>query len=490
MNVSLFTPELVLLAGCLLAFCMTLFEIRTQTLRLVVFCIGAVFTVACIAGLSSRGELFYGAYRVDLFSQLVKCVMGIGFTLLLLFSAYAKGVSIRMRGEYYFFLLTSLLGLTLLSSSVELITLFIALELSSYSLYLLVPMRTPSDSLRAPMEAAVKYLLFGVTASGIMLFGMSWVFGMAGSTYLEQILPVMRAAGGNGAALVGLLMLLCGMFFKLAVFPFHFWAPDVYQGASNSTTAFISSLPKIVAVAVLARFCALVFPEAGSGIWTGTGAEAWQGGGHVAMLLTGLSIASMCYGNLTALVQTDMKRMLGFSGIAHAGYILMGMSTLQGWGMATSLYYATGYLFMMLTAFLVLCVVSPDGRNLAVRDLNGLARRSPLLAFVLGVSMFALAGIPPFAGFMGKFMLLTGAWKAGHTTLVIIAAINTAIGIYYYLQVVRAAYTEPAPDAAEKLVPHAGARMASICLVALVVALGVIPETLLQMALEAVQSAW
>jgi len=301
--------------------------------------------------------LFYGAYKVDLFSQLVKCVMSAGFTLMLLFGADTKGISVRMRPEYYFFLLSSLLGLTLLSSSVELITLFIALELSSYSLYLLVPMRTPSDNMRAPMEAAIKYLLFGVTASGIMLFGMSWIFGIAGSTYLEQILPAMRSAlshadsphafGAQAAALVGLLMLFCGMFFKLAVFPFHFWAPDVYQGASNDTTAFIASMPKIVAVAVLARFCSLAFP----------------GEGHIALLLTGLSIASMFYGNLTALVQTDVKRMLGFSGIAHAGYILMGMATMQGWGIATSLYYATGYLFMMLTAFLVLCTVSPDGKK-------------------------------------------------------------------------------------------------------------------------------
>ena len=474
MNAHLFAPELVLLAGCLLAFCMTLTEARTQTLRLLVLCVGAAFAATSVLCLFAKGTLFYGAYRVDLFSQLVKCVMSIGFTLMLLFGADTKGISVRMRPEYYFFLLTSLLGLTLLSSSVELITLFIALELSSYSLYLLVPMRTPSDSMRAPMEAAIKYLLFGVTASGIMLFGMSWIFGIAGSTYLDQILPAMRTAGSHAAPLVGLLMLFCGMFFKLAVFPFHFWAPDVYQGASNDTTAFIASIPKIVAVAVLARFCSMAYP----------------GEGHVALLLTGLSIASMCYGNLTALVQTDVKRMLGFSGIAHAGYILMGMATLQGWGIATALYYATGYLFMMLAAFLVLCVVSPDGRNLSIKDLNGLSRRSPMLAFVLGVSMFALAGIPPFVGFMGKFMLLTGAWRAGHTALVIIAAINTAIGIYYYLQVVRAVYTEAALHDAEPIVPHAGARMAGICLVGLVLALGIAPESMLRLAREAVQAAW
>ena len=145
---------------------------------------------------------------------------------------------------------------------------------------------------------------------------------------------------------------------------------------------------------------------------------------------------------------------------------------------------------MMLAAFLVLCVVSSEGQNLSIKDLNGLSRRSPLLAFVLGVSMFALAGIPPFVGFMGKFMLLTGAWRAGHTALVIIAAINTAIGIYYYLQVVRAVYTEPAADEAQAIVPHAGARMAGICLVGLVLALGMAPESIIRMATEAVLAAW
>lgn len=233
----------------------------------------------------------------------------------------------------------------------------------------------------------------------------------------------------------------------------------MYQGASNDTTAFIASIPKIVAVAVLARFCSMAYP----------------GEGHVALLLTGLSIASMCYGNLTALVQTDVKRMLGFSGIAHAGYILMGMATLQGWGIATALYYATGYLFMMLAAFLVLCVVSPDGRN---PEHQGSERPFAALAHA-GLCAWRehvrAGGHSAFVGFMGKFMLLTGAWRAGHTALVIIAAINTAIGIYYYLQVVRAVYTEAALHDAEPIVPHAGARMAGICLVGLVLALGIAP---------------
>ena len=273
---------------------------------------------------------------------------------------------------------------------------------------------------------------------------------------------------------MALVMLLCGMFFKLAVFPFHFWTPDVYQGASNETTAFISSLPKVAAVAVLARFCALAAPDSIA----------------LPTLLTVLSVCSMFYGNLTALVQKDVKRMLGFSGIAHAGYILLGMVPLKAWGFGTALYYGIGYLFMMLAAFLVLYTVAPNGGNVNVKNLNGLSRRSPLLAFIMTVSMFALAGIPPFAGFMGKFMLLTSAFKSGYVLLVVIAAINTAIGIYYYLQVVRAVYAEDENETAEVPVTTAGTRVAGVCLVAITLALGIMPETVVDMAVKAMQAAW
>lgn len=500
MDAYMFLPELVLLAGGLAAFGMSLTDARAGALRAVALGFGLAYALAALGTLSVSGSLFYDAYRVDLFSQMVKCALGAGFVLMLLFGAELKGIPGEVRGEYYFFLLTALLGLTLLVSSVELITLFLALELSSYSLYLLVPMRQPAPNLRAPMEAAIKYLLFGMAASGIMLFGMSWVFGLAGTTYLPKIMTILHGQGDHPVMLMALTMLLCGMFFKLAVFPFHFWAPDVYQGASNDTTAFIAALPKIAAIAVLARFCGLCSPDSL----------------RLPMLLTALSVVSMFYGNLTALVQTDVKRMLGYSGIAHAGYILLGMVTLQSWGFATALYYGIGYLFMMLTAFLVLCTVAPGGDNVSVSDLNGLSRRSPLLALIMAVSMFGLAGIPPFVGFMGKFMLLTSAYRAGHVLLVVFAAVNTAVGIYYYLQVVRAAYAEPAPSAVPvaltafdhgealpapdgtalsaadgtALATPWGTRLAGVCLMALVLALGLVPETVVRMAATAMQAAW
>jgi NADH-quinone oxidoreductase subunit N len=304
-----------------------------------------------------------------------------------------------------------------------------------------------------------------------MLFGISWVFGLTGTTYLTKILPAMQVISGQPVSAIALLLMMCGFLFKLAVFPFHFWAPDVYEGASNETTAFISALPKVAAVAVLARFSALAAPEPGA----------------LPLLVGILSVASMCYGNLVALVQTDVKRMLGYSGIAHAGYILLGIITFESWGFATSIYYAAGYLFMMLGAFLVIYSVSPEGGNVGIKDLNGLSSRSPFLALLMAISMFGLAGIPPFVGFMGKFMLLTSAYKAGFVFLVIIAAVNTALGIYYYLQVVRAAYAE-APEATGPIKLSPGARIAGICLAVLVIGLGLIPETIINMAFTALKT--
>jgi NADH-quinone oxidoreductase subunit N len=365
----------------------------------------------------------------------------------------------------------STLGLLMLVSSVELLAMFIALELSSYSLYLLVPMRDDHTGLRMQMESAIKYVLFGVVATGVMLFGMSYMFGLTGTTYFSTLLPALQQMMGNPVAIVAIAMVMGGFFFKLAVFPFHFWAPDVYQGASNETTAFIASVPKIAAVAVLIRIVTLVTPE----------------GQAIVNMLILFSICSMFYGNLIALVQTDVKRMLGFSGIAHAGYVLLGLVTLQDAGYATSLYYIAGYLVMNIAGFLVVCKVSQRGENVRINDLRGLHKRSPLLAFTMAVSMFAMAGIPPFVGFMGKFMLLTGAYKAGYVTLVILAAINTAISLYYYLSVVRVTYSTGAGDR-PPLVVDGTTKAVSLALVVIIIALGVAPDSILKIATEAVRT--
>ena len=274
------------------------------------------------------------------------------------------------------------------------------------------------------MESAIKYIMFGVAANGVMLFGMSYLFGLTGTTSFADLLPKLQPMIHSPLAIAGLALALCGLFYKLAIFPFHFWTPDVYQGASNETASLIASLPKIGGVAVLFRLVSLA-----------------TGDNHVlSLLLAILAVSSMFYGNLVALLQKDFKRLLGFSGIAHAGYALVGFVALSNFGYAAALYYIIGYLLMVLACFLVICKVSRDGRNLAIEELAGLHRRAPLLALTLAVGVFALAGIPPFVGFMGKLTLLTAAWQRGHSALVIFAMINAAIAVYYYLSVVREAW--------------------------------------------------
>jgi NADH-quinone oxidoreductase subunit N len=313
------------------------------------------------------------------------------------------------------------------------------------------------------MESAIKYIMFGVAANGIMLFGFSYLFGLTGTTSLPGMFVKLQPVIDTPLAIVGLSLAFCGLFYKLAVFPFHFWTPDVYQGASNETASFIASLPKVGAVAVLVRIVSLASPD----------------NQIVSALLTGLAIASMFFGNLIALVQKDFKRLLGFSGIAHAGYAVVGFVALSEAGYAASLYYITGYMLMILACFVVISRVSRDGTNVRIEELAGLHHRSPLLALTLIVGVFGLAGIPPFVGFMGKLSLLTAALAQGHLALVIIAMVNAAIAVYYYLNVVREAmFGAPAPDQLPIYLNWPTRVLCGLLIVA-IIALGTAPTTII-----------
>ena len=471
MKLMLFGPELYFLLGGLLLFLITLGKERVDLAKNTTIAFSIIGIVVCIAALRLEGDLFYNAYRVDLFSQLFKLAIAIGFAIFMLFGRNLKGVTTVMKPEYFLFLSISCLGLMMLVSSVELLSLFVALELSSFALYLLVPMRDENTGVRYQMESAIKYILFGVMATGIMLFGMSYLYGLTGTTYLNELLPALHGMYSEPAAMIGIAMVMGGFFYKLGVFPFHFWVPDVYQGASNETTSFIASLPKLGAVALLIRITALVSPQ----------------GEVVTSMLMVLSICSMFYGNLSALVQTDIKRMLGFSGIAHAGFVLLGLITLKDSGYTAAMYYIFGYVMMNLACFLVISSVSKEGENLNIEDFRGLYKRAPLMAFTLLVGMFALAGIPPFVGFMGKFMLLASALNEGYLALVIIAAINTAISIYYYLSVVRVTYcTSPEEQPAVKV--DFMTKAVSVTLVVIIIALGLAPAQILAVAGDAVKA--
>lgn len=468
MKLMLFAPELILLLGSLLLFILTL-SANAKKARTMAMLIGIATTIVSLAAINQTGTLFFKAYQVDLFSQLFKALIAICMTVVLLFGSELKDITPRMKPEYYLFLILSSLGLMMLVSSVELITLFVSLELSSFALYLMVPMRDDHKGLRTQMEAAIKYIMFAVMATGIMLFGMSYIFGLTGTTYLAEITPLLPKLIKEPAAIAGIAMILSGFLFKLAVFPFHFWVPDVYQGASNETTSFIASVPKLGAVAILIRITMLAAPE----------------GEMIVKMLVICAICSMFYGNLAALVQKDIKRLLGFSGIAHAGFVLLGLLTLQKEGYATSIFYIVGYVLMNMACFLVLCQVSKSGENVEISDLSGLYRRSPLMAFTLATGMMALAGIPPFVGFMGKFMLMAGALQANQLTLVILAAINTAIAIYYYLSVLKVAYCDQ-PVATDTIEVNFTTKALSLALILAIITMGVVPGQMIDIANQAV----
>src|SRR5436190_10486090 len=393
-STTAFLPELVVLIGALLLFFITLGENQTRRAKRTAFVVSLAAIFAAVLCLGQQGTLFDGAYRIDLFSQVLKLIFACGFALILLLGGELSDIREEVKPEYYLFLSITVSGLMMLVSSVDLIAIVVALEVSAFPLYLMIPMRREREGQRSQMESAIKYMMFGVAANGVMFFGMSYLFGLTGTTSLVNLLPRLQPMIHSPLAIAGLALMLCGLYYKLAVFPFHFWTPDVYQGAANETAGLIASLPKIGGIAVLVRFVSLATPNNQT----------------VATLLAILAVGSMCYGNLIALIQKDFKRMLGFSGIAHAGYALIGFVALSEAGYSAALYYIVGYLLMVLACFVVICKVSRDGSNVAISELAGLHRRAPLLAITLAVGVFALAGLPPFVGFMGKLTLLTAAW--------------------------------------------------------------------------------
>jgi NADH-quinone oxidoreductase subunit N len=461
-QISAFLPELVLLLGALALFVTTLGESGARRARQVAMGTALTALVAALFCLTQEATLFDGAYRVDLFSQVLKVAFCAGLGLILLLGGSLPDIREDVKPEYYLFLAISVTGLVMLVSSVEIITLVIALEVSAFPLYLMIPMRRERAGQRMQMESAIKYMMFGIAANGVMFFGMSYLFGLTGTTSLPAMLPKLQPMMGSPLAITGLALTLVGLYFKLAVFPFHFWTPDVYQGASNETASLIASLPKIGGVAVLVRFVSLSAPDNHT----------------VALLLAILAGASMIYGNLIALLQKDFKRMLGFSGIAHAGYALLGFVALSELGYSAAIYYIVGYFLMVLACFVVICKVSRDGTNVAIEELAGLHRRSPLLAVTLGVGVFALAGMPPFVGFMGKLTLLSAVLAKGHLVIVIVAVVNAAIAVYYYLGVVREAWFRDANDLPPIRLDW-GTRAACILLITGILAMGVLPARFL-----------
>jgi NADH-quinone oxidoreductase subunit N len=422
MSWIIFTPEFYfLMAGtAFLGLSMTR-RIRPEQVYFIALILASVGVGVCLACVRLTGDLFLGTYRVDLFSQVFKVMLSMGLFLVVCLCTELEGIEERVHPEFYFLLNICTLAMMLLVSSVHLLTIFVALELSSYSLYTLVFLRKGWDR---RIDAGIKYFLIGASASAMMLFGFALLYGSIQTAYLVEILKILPGVINRPMVIIALILLLSGFFFKLAVFPFHFWAPDVYENAANQVTTYIATASKVAAIAILMRIVAL----------SGAGST------YLVHVLVTLSIVSMTIGNLAAVVQKDLKRLLAYSSIAHAGYVLIGILSMSPAGYSGAIFYALSLLMMKFTCFLVVVKVADDGRNLDIEHLAGLHRRSPILAMALMLSLFGLAGIPPTIGFTGKLLIFTAAMQKGYFTLVLIAMINVVISLYYYLLVVKAAY--------------------------------------------------
>jgi len=462
MNWTLFIPELGMLVAVvvfLVLACLP-FDARRDYYTAVAFgALAVVLSVSCIA---MQGTLFNHVYQVDLFSQVVKVLLAIGFFLVILLCRELKGIAPGRHSECYLLLSISTLSMMLLVSSMHLLAIYLALELSSYSLYVLVFLRRQA---RWGMGAGLSYFLVGICASAIMLFGLALMYGGAGTLHLTELARLPSALTPGPVLAAGVLMTLGGFFFKLAVFPFHFWAPDAYEGAPNQVAAFISTVSKVAAVAILVHVVAAA-----------AGMEAL-----LAKALIALALVSMTVGNLAAIAQKDFKRLMAFSSIAHAGYLLLGILCMTPQGYGASVFYVTAVLAMKFTCFMVMIQVAADGRNLQIAELAGLHKRSPLLALALMMALFGLAGIPPTIGFAGKLMIFKAAIAKGYLTLVIIAMINVVISLYYYLLVLKAAYLDEAKQDQPALVLDLPSRVLAIVMILAIVAIGFYPTALMDL---------
>jgi NADH-quinone oxidoreductase subunit N len=431
--------------------------------------ISALGVVVALSAVGARGMFFADVYQLNFFSQLFKVLLALGLFLVVCLCSELRGIEERQHPECYLLLSISTLGTMMMVSSVELLTLYVSLELSSYSLYLLVALRKGEGTHR---EASIKYLLTGAATSAVMLFGVALLFGATSTTNIMELQRILPSVMSRPLFLLGLLLALSGFFFKLALFPFHIWAPTVYQGAPNQVAAYIATATKAAAAAVLIRIVA----------------SAGESNPHLSRALVILAITSMTFGNLVAIRQKDLKRLFAYSAVSHAGYILVGILSTSEKGYAGAIFYAFAYLTMSYACFLVVVKVACDGGNITLDGLAGLHRRSPLLAMTLLLGVFSLGGIPPTIGFTGKFLVFVAAVEKGLFYLVLIGMINVVVSLYYYALIVKAAYLTPPKETAGPIVLSPVMTGLTLVIGLIIVAGGLFPGQLYDLAIDAAKA--
>ena len=440
-----------------------------------------IFAPLSIAGLAAAilasmvaylnpGPAFQNMLMVDGFATFFRIlVMGVGILAIFSSSGYLRREGSK-GGEFYALILFSIVGQSIMASANELIMIFIGLEISSISSYILAGyLRDDSRN----NESALKYFLLGSFATAFLLYGVAWIYGSTGSTNLMEIRRVLLT-GGQPVALVGTAaaLMFVGLAFKISAVPFQSWAPDVYQGAPAPVSGFLSVGPKAAAFAILLRIFMTAF---------GPIASSWM------PFVWGVALASMIVGNFAAILQSNVKRLLAYSSIAHAGYILVAVTANSGAGSAAAMFYLAAYAFTNLGAFAVVTYFSRKGEQFVkVDDFAGLAQRQPAMAAMMTIFMLSLIGVPLTGGFFGKFYIFKAALDSNLVWLTVLGLLNSAVAAYYYLRILVVMYFREPGEAAENIPPAGAALQIAVYAAALgTVLLGIFPSTVLDFATKA-----
>ncbi len=436
-DMSLILPELILVVGAM-ALLMAGVYSGPRSFRAITWSAVAVILLAGVAVTATteiRTTLFGDQFIVDSFGHFMKWLVFIGSALALIMSLDYNRREDIARPEYPVLILFATLGMAMMVSANDLISLYVGLELQSLSLYVIAAFRR--DSARST-EAGLKYFVLGALSSGMLLYGCSMVYGFAGSTSFETLAGLFnREAATQGIGIVvGLVFVIAGLAFKVSAVPFHMWTPDVYEGAPTPVTAFFAVAPKIAAMALFIRTMVGPFADL---------FQQWQ------QIVICISILSMLLGSLAAIWQTNIKRLLAYSSIGHVGFALVGLAAGTPEGVRGVAIYMTIYLAMNVGTFCCVLAMRHQGRMLEdIEDLAGLSRTSPLLALALAVFMFSMAGIPPLAGFFGKLYVFLAAIDAGLYLLVVIGVLTSVVAAFYYLRIVKIMYFDEPAEAFDR----------------------------------------
>ena len=470
-------PEIVLTVGALILLMADLIvpRDRQSVLAWVALAVLAATGAALVPVADAHVQISHGLIAVDRFALFFKVIFLGSAALTVLMSVRYLEVEGTRAGEYYFLILCATLGMMFMAGGTDLITLFVGLETMAIAFYILAGFLKPS---RRSNEASVKYFLLGAFSLGILLYGMSILYGLSGTTNLRSIATALSGQERDPRLVLAVILVVAGMGFKIAAVPFHMWAPDVYEGAPTPITAFLSVGSKAASFAMLLRIFVESLPAMRVTAIAGMAGPAIGWG----TLFYILSVVTMTVGNFAALTQSNLKRMLAYSSIAHAGYLLIGVVAGTTRGYTAMLIYLFVYAFMQLGAFAVIAMLRrSDSIGDELKDLNGLYFRNPFAAIAMLLFMLSLGGVPPMAGFMGKFWLFGAAIDSGYVWLAVIGVLNSAVSIYYYVRIVVFMWLKNEPTGSVPITSPTYAVVLGVAVIATIL-LGVYPQPLFQFA--------